>query len=182
MSRETNEGVMMHFKTIAMNLLTIVHLLVKPITSLAKPKASLEAYFSIRQPPWTVTYSKPVISPSLFSFFFFGNMLRSNRYSWGTVESHVGNSDDSCGGRNTTRKLKCTEGRKCISIIDIIRGRYVLCCGPSIRWEVIVEAILSKLFRELSDTDQFVIVVSLKPITKQFPTISNSHSHSKCRT
>ena len=46
-SREANEGVMMYFKTITMNLLTIVHLLVEPITFLAKPKASLEAYFYI---------------------------------------------------------------------------------------------------------------------------------------
>ena len=30
-----------------MNLLTIEHLLVEPITSLAKPKASLEAYFTL---------------------------------------------------------------------------------------------------------------------------------------
>ena len=45
MTREANEGVMMYFKTITMNLLTIVHPLVEPITSLAKPKASLEAYF-----------------------------------------------------------------------------------------------------------------------------------------
>ena len=90
MSRETNEGVMMNFKTITVNLLTIVHPLVEPITSLAKPKAYLEASFSIRQLPWTVASTKPVVSPSLFSFFFFRNMLRSNRYSWGTVESHVG--------------------------------------------------------------------------------------------
>ena len=71
---------MMHFKTITMNLLTIVHLFVEPITSIAKPKASLEAYFSVRQLPFTVNSSKPVISPSLLSFFFFYNMLISNRY------------------------------------------------------------------------------------------------------
>ena len=47
MSRETNEGVMVRFKIIMMNLLTIVHLLVEPITSLAKPKASLEAFFPL---------------------------------------------------------------------------------------------------------------------------------------
>ena len=46
MSREMNEGVMMYFKTIMMNLLTIVHLLVESITSLAKPKALL---------PWLAT-------------------------------------------------------------------------------------------------------------------------------
>ena len=126
MSGETNEGVMMHFKKITMNLLTIVHPLVEPITSLAKPKASLEASIYIRQIPWTVTSTKPFLSPSLFSFFFFGNMLRSNRYSWGTVLSHVGNNADSCGGRNTTRKLKCMANRKCISIIDLINGGYVL--------------------------------------------------------
>ena len=79
----------MHSKIITTNLLTIAHPLVEPITSLAKPKASLEAYFSIRKLTWTVTSSEPVISPSLLSFFFFCNMLRFNRYWWGTVESRV---------------------------------------------------------------------------------------------
>ena len=46
----------------------------------------------------------------------------------------------------------------------------------------IVEAILSKSLREFSDTDQFFIGVSLNPITKQFPTIINIHSHINCRT
>ena len=90
MSREKNEGVMMRFKTITMNLSKIVHLLVEPDTALAKSKASLEASISIRQLPWTVTSSNPVISPSLFSFLFFGDMLISNRYWWDIVENHVG--------------------------------------------------------------------------------------------
>ena len=51
MSRETNEGVMMRCKIISAKLLTIVGLLVEPRTSLAKPKASLEASLSIRQAP-----------------------------------------------------------------------------------------------------------------------------------
>ena len=51
MSTETNEGVMMRFKTIMTNLSTIVHLLVEPITSLGKPKASLEEYIYVRQIP-----------------------------------------------------------------------------------------------------------------------------------
>ena len=63
MSRETNEGVMMRFKTITANLSTIVHLLVEPIKSLEKPKASLEASFSIRQLSWTVTSNKSIVSP-----------------------------------------------------------------------------------------------------------------------
>ena len=70
----------MRFKTITTNLMTVVHLIVEPITFLAKPKAYLEASISIRQLPGTVTSSKPVISPSLFSFLFFGNILRHNRY------------------------------------------------------------------------------------------------------
>ena len=90
MSRETNEGVMMYFKTITMNLLTIVHLLVGPITYLAKLKAYMETSFLIMQLPWTVTSSKPVISPSLLSFLFFCNMLKFNRYWPGTVESNAG--------------------------------------------------------------------------------------------
>ena len=172
----------MNCNTITINLLKIVHPLVEPITYLAKPKASAEASFSICQIPWTVTSTKPVVSFSPFSFFFFGNMLRSNRYSWVTVEIHVGNSADSCGGRNTTRKLKCTASRNCISIIDLIKGRYFLSWGPSIRWEFIVEEILRNPLREFSDINEFVIVVSPNPRTKQFPKISNSHSHSNCHT
>ena len=68
---------MMYFKTITAKLATIVRLRVEPITSLAKSKASLEAYLFIIQPPWTVNSSKLVISPSLSSLFSFGNMLRS---------------------------------------------------------------------------------------------------------
>ena len=49
--RETNKGFIMRFKTITSNLLRIVHLLVELITSLANPKASIEAYISIRQLP-----------------------------------------------------------------------------------------------------------------------------------
>ena len=135
MTRETNEGVIMRFKTITTNLSTIVHLLVEPITSLAKPKASLETSISIRQLPWTVTSSKPVISPFLFCYFFFGNMLRSNRYSWGNVESHVGNSADLCGGRNTTRKMKCTASRNYISVIDLIKGGGMFLAGVPIAGE-----------------------------------------------
>ena len=167
----------MRFKTITMNLSIILHLLVEPITYIEKPKASMEASISIRKLTWTVTSSNPVIYPSLYSFLFFGYMLISNRYLWGTVESHVVNSADRCGGRNTTGKMKWTESRNCISIIDLIKGRYVICWVPSIIWKIIVEEILSKSFREFSDTDQFVIVLSLNPITKQFPKISNSHSH-----
>ena len=134
MSREKNKGVMMRFKTITANLSTILHLLVEPITSLEKQKAYLEESISIRK-PWTVTSSKPVISPYMFRFFFFGNMLRSNGYRWSTVESHVINSADRCGGINTTGKMKCMVSRNCISIIYLIKGRYVLCWGPSIRWK-----------------------------------------------
>ena len=135
MSRETNEGVMIYFKIITTNLSTIVHLLVEPIISLAKPKSSMEAYISIKKLPWTATSSKPGISSSLFRLLFSRNILRSNRYWWGTVESHVGNSADHCGGRNTTGKINCTEIRNCISIIDLINGRCVLCWVPYIRWK-----------------------------------------------
>ena len=120
-------------------LSTIVHLLVEPITSLAKPKYYLEASISIRQLPWTWISSKPVIYPSLFSFFVFGNILRSNRYWWGTVESHVGNSADRCGGRHRTRKMKYTASRNCILTIGLIKGRYVLCWFPPIRWKVFLK-------------------------------------------
>ena len=143
MSRDTNEGFMMRFKTITTNLLTIVHLLFEPIIYLEKPKDYLEASISIRQIPWTLTFSNPVIPPYLFSYFFFGNMLGSNRYWWGTVKSHVGNSSDCCGGRNTTGKMKCTAGRYCISIIDLIKGGYFLCWVTSIRWKLLLRKSLA---------------------------------------
>ena len=139
MSRETNEGVMMRCKKITANLLTILHLLVEHITPLEKPKASLEAYISIRQPTCTVIYSNPVISLSLYSFFYFGSMLRSNIYWWSTVESYVGNSAGHRGGINTTVKTRLTASRNCIYIIYLIKGSYVLCWGPSISWKSIVE-------------------------------------------
>ena len=46
-----NEGVMMHFKTITTNLLTMVQLLVEHITSLEESKDSTEEYISIRKIP-----------------------------------------------------------------------------------------------------------------------------------
>ena len=57
MSRVVNKGVVMHFKASTANLLTVVGLLVEPITSVAKPKGYLEAYLSIIQPHITVTFS-----------------------------------------------------------------------------------------------------------------------------
>ena len=148
MSRVTNKGVMMRCKAVTANLLTVVGLPVEPSTAIAKPKGYLDASLSIRQPPRTVTSSNPVISPSLSSFFFFSSMLRSNSRShrsigkqWITVESYVGNSADLYGRRNITGKMKCKASRNYLSIIELIKGRYVLFRGPSISWKRIVEAI-----------------------------------------
>ena len=173
---------MMHYKTIMANLLTIVCLLVEPITSLVKPKASLAAYISIRETPWTVTSSKPVIYTSLSILLSFVNMLRSNRYWWSTVLSYIVNSASQCGRRKRTGKMKRKASRNCFSIVDPIKGRYIIWQGHTIRWKRMVESILSKSFQEFSDTHQFFIVVSLNPTIKQFPKISNSHYHSNCPT
>ena len=51
MSRKTNEGFMINYKTIMANFSTIVRLLVEPITYLALPKDFIEAYLFIIQPP-----------------------------------------------------------------------------------------------------------------------------------
>ena len=51
MSRGENEGVMMRFKKITTNFSAIIHLLVEPVTSLAKQKASMEASLSIKKLP-----------------------------------------------------------------------------------------------------------------------------------
>ena len=48
MSRYTKKVVVILCKTIMANFLTISHILIKPITSLEKPKAYLEAYLFIR--------------------------------------------------------------------------------------------------------------------------------------
>ena len=56
-SRVTNKGIIMCCKSSTFNLLTVVGLLVEPITSVAKPKGYLEAYLSIIQPHITVTFS-----------------------------------------------------------------------------------------------------------------------------
>ena len=148
MSRETNEAVMMRCKKITSNLLRIVCILVEPITSLAKSKASIEESLSIRKTPWGVTSSKPVISPSLSSFFYFGSMMiynsRSHQsigYWWSTVDSYAENIAGRCGSRNRTGKMKYTESRNWLSFIYLIKGRYVLCRGPSISWKMIFEVI-----------------------------------------
>ena len=146
MARETNKGVMTCCKTIMANLSTIVRLLFEAITSLAKPKDSLEASLHISQTTWTLTSSNTFISPSLSRLFSFGIILRYNRYWWSTVLSYIGNSAGRCGGKNTTGKMKCTESRNFVSVIDIIKGRYVIFRDPNIRWKMIVEAMLSKSF------------------------------------
>ena len=51
MSKETNKGFVINFKTITTNLLTILGLIVEPIIPLAKTAAYLKVYLSIRQPP-----------------------------------------------------------------------------------------------------------------------------------
>ena len=163
-------------------MLTIVSLLVEPITYLSKPKAPLDAYLFISQHPWTVNSIKPIIYPSLYILFSFGGIMISNRYWLNTVLSYVGNSSDRCGGRNTTVKMKYMSSRNCLSIVDLIKVRCVIFQCHSITFKSIVEEILSNPLQEFSDTDQFFIVLSLNPITKQFPTISNSHSHRNCRT
>ena len=151
MSRETNKIFMMRCKIITANLLKIVRLLVEPITYLTKPNTSFEEYLSISKPTWTVTYIKPVISPSLYSFSYFIIILifnsrshRSIEYWQRTVESYVRNSAGRRGGINITVKMKCTASRKCLSFIYLIKGRYVLWQGTSISWRRTVEAINSK--------------------------------------
>ena len=73
-----NKGVKMCCKSVMANLYTVVSLLAEPITSITKPKGYLEAYISIGQPPITVTYSSPIIPPSLPSSFFYSSMMRFN--------------------------------------------------------------------------------------------------------
>ena len=70
MSSVTNEGVMMCCKAVRAKFLTVVYLLVKPSTFIAKPMGFIEASLYIIQTPVTVTFSSPVISSSLSSSLF----------------------------------------------------------------------------------------------------------------
>ena len=101
---------------------------------------------------------------------------------WSTVHSEVVKSPDFCGTIIITVNIYCTASRNFLSIIYLIKERFVLFRSPSISWKFIVEAIKSKLIQKLYNTNQFVIVVSLNPITKCFPSVINNHFHSKCRT
>ena len=96
------KGVMMRCKTITANLLKIVHLIVETITYFENPKATIEASLSIQQPPWRITSSKPVISPSLSRIVSFRTMLRYNRHWWSTVLRYVRSDYGHCRGGNTT--------------------------------------------------------------------------------
>ena len=78
MSMETNKGVVMRCKTIPANLLTVVGLIVEPITAIENTKGYIEAFISIRQNPLTLKSSNQVILPSLSIFFSFRSMLRFN--------------------------------------------------------------------------------------------------------
>ena len=80
-SRVTNKGVMMCFKAVTSNFLTLVGRFVEPSTAIENPKRFLEANISIRKSPIKLTSSNMAISPSLYSFFFFSFMLRSNSRS-----------------------------------------------------------------------------------------------------
>ena len=174
-------------KAVIANFFAVLVLLVKPSIYIENQKGSLEAYLSIMWPPIIVASSSPVIPPSLPSSFFFSSMPRSNSrrhqiigWQWITVESYVINSSDLCRMRITTGKMKCMSSRNFLSVIDLIKERYVIFWSPSISWKRIIEAIRRKLFREFSDTNQFLIVISLNPIRKSFPKNINSHCYSYC--
>ena len=78
MSTVMNEGVKICCKSVTTQVFTVVGLLVELCTAIAKPKGSLEASPSIRQPSVTITSNSPVIYPFLFSSFFFSSTLQSH--------------------------------------------------------------------------------------------------------
>ena len=71
MSRVKNEGLMMHYKSVTDNMLTVVGHIFEPNTAIEEPKGSLEANLSIRKPPIVITSSNTVISPSIYRILFF---------------------------------------------------------------------------------------------------------------
>ena len=77
-----NDGVKMRYKSVTVNLVTVVGPLVESsITAIANTEGSLEAYLSIRENPITVTSNRPVIPPYLPISLFFSNMLIPNSRS-----------------------------------------------------------------------------------------------------
>ena len=67
----TNGGFNMCCKAVMKCFSTVIGLLVELITSIAKPKGSLEVYPYIRQPYVTVASNSSVISSHIFISFFF---------------------------------------------------------------------------------------------------------------
>ena len=56
--------------------------------------------------------------------------------------------------------------RNCLSIINLIKEKYIFCQTSCVSCKNIIEAIKRNSFRELSDTNHFVVVISLNPTTK----------------
>ena len=81
-----------------------------------------------------------------------------------------------------TGKVEAPTGRHSSFIINVNKGRYVLCQRPYFCCERITEAIHSKSFQELPDDDKLVIVIPLNPTAKFFPRIINRHTHSNSST
>ena len=139
MSTVMNKGVNMSYKYVTEKLFTVVGLLVEPITAIGK-KGSLQEYISIRYYYLAVTYSITVIPPALTRSLFYISTMRLNSRSHkirdirrSTVESEVANSADLCLTRIRTGKIKCTESRNCLSIIKLIKKKYVIFQIPNIR-------------------------------------------------
>ena len=84
--------------------------------------------------------------------------------------------------RRRTGMFEAPIGIQSAFFINAIKGRYVLCRNLCVCCEIIIKAISSDLFQQFPDADKLFVVVPLKPIVKQFPTISNCHTRSNGST
>ena len=62
-------------------------------------------------------------------------------------------------------------------VINVIKGRYVLCRRTCVFCENTTEAIHSDALQLFPYANKVVVVFPINPIAKQFPTISNCHPH-----
>ena len=163
----------MIFKIFATPQSIVLDLLVKLSTSIETPKGSLENFLLIRQPSAKITSTSPVKIYVLFIFYFCNSIMWKNivgrqrrGWRWSTGDSKARNSSVLHLTRYISENIYDMASSNCISIIDIIKERYIIFQSPHVSWKIMIEEIKNKLFWELSDANDFFIVFYLKPIIK----------------
>ena len=84
--------------------------------------------------------------------------------------------------RRGTGIVEATTGIHSSFVVNFAKVRYVILWSPCVWCEIITEAIHSESFQEFPYSDKPIVLVFLKPVEKQFPTIINCHTHSNIST